>query len=299
MKKKEDLNQKEQKPRKGKYVFTKIFDDPTPKAIINKRISLKLIKLTEFTDLTDEEKEKLFRLIILISRKLASVWDHYNKYVKYEDFLIEEAKKKPIKEEEAVINLENSQNLFVEFDEFLVQIKSCLDYLVKVPIVIFGENKWSIRTFGGKGNDVIKALKNNVPKEYAVKAKGLIHLIERAQEWLELTINARDKINHFLEGGIDFEHFTVYVIRQGEKEILNVPMITTDQKMREFFEICWDNLFRFCEEFIGMLIGFRIKKGFAFYHGGAPIDSTESPWKVTSQEVQELLVKGPGWKPMG
>ena len=63
--------------------------------------------------------------------------------------------------------------------------------------------------------------------------------------------------------------------------------------------LSWDNLFRFCEDFIGILIGFRIKKGLAFFHGDASIDSIESPWKVTSQETKETIVKGPRWKPMG
>ena len=34
-----------------------------------------------------------------------------------------------------------SEDLFMEFDGFLVQVKSTLDYLVKIPIPIFGKNK--------------------------------------------------------------------------------------------------------------------------------------------------------------
>jgi len=45
-----------------------------------------------------------------------------------------------------------SQDLFLEVDEFVVQVTSTLDYLAKLPLAIIGKNNWPyLRTFGSKG----------------------------------------------------------------------------------------------------------------------------------------------------
>lgn len=272
--------------------ITKVFDDPTPNCIINLRLIKCLVEIMHYSNLDGKEQEDLHKLLLLIGKKLVSVWSHYNNYISYEDKLINKAKKDPLKKELNLVEFEYAQDLFIEFDEFLVQIKSCLDYLIKIPSVIIGHKEWNLRTFGAKGKDVIKALNNNIPGKYISKSKFIIKLIEDNQLWLEATIEARDKINHFIDGGINFEYFTVYMIKDNAKEILRVPMWSKDQTVRDFMKIVWSKLFKFCEDFIGGFIAFKIKYGLAFYRGLSNIDSATSPWKVTTVEkMHEIMNK--------
>lgn len=277
-------------------IIIKLFDDPTPNGFINKRLIQYLFSLTKYTDLTDDEKDKLFELLLLIGKKLVLIWSHYQNYIRIEEDEINKATTNPIRKSQGAIPINPSQGLFFEFDEFLVQIKSCLDYLVNVPIVIVGRNSWPLRTFGNKGEDVIKALANNIPQKYSSYARLLSDSIKKAQPWLELTIEARDKINHFLEGGINFEYFTITFTKDDKDEHLQVPMWSNDQTIKQFFDISWANIFQFCENFIGMLIAFRIQDDYSFYHGTSTINSIESPWKVTTHQEMERIVGNPDWK---
>ena len=272
------------------------FDDPTPNGIINQRLITHLSLITQYVELSENEKKALFDLLILIGKKLASVWLHYQKYASLEDQLIEEAEKKPITSEQRVIKLEHSQELFFEFDEFLVQVKSCLDYLVKIPAIFIGPEKWGLRTFASKGEDVIKALQNNVPAPYKEKAKVAIDFIKKSHQWLGATIKARDKINHFIDGGINFEYFTVCLIKDADKKQLRIPMWSNKQSIRSVMDVIWSNLFRLCEDLIGIFIWFRMKKGYAFFHGASDdMDSVESPWKVKSKEQMDDIVRKGAW----
>ena len=86
------------------------------------------------------------------------MWDHKERFRTEVGNLVRVVENKgppqpPVEEE-----IELSQDLFIEFDEFLVQLKSTLDHLVKVPVPIFGANRWNLRTFRKRGEGVIKAL---------------------------------------------------------------------------------------------------------------------------------------------
>ncbi len=277
------------------FKLMKIFDDPSP-GLINLRFIKHLMDITEYSEFEDDEKEKLFQLLVLVGKKLAMVWLHHQEYKKLEEFQISKAKEKPITNDQKIMIFDNPQNLYFEFDEFLVQVKSCLDYLVKLPAIVFGHNTWSLRTFKGKGRDVIKALQNNIPDKNTNTAKSLISFIEKNQSWLEATINARDKINHFFNGGIDFKYFTIYCLKDKEAEKLQTPMWSNEQTIKDFMQVVWNNLFSLCEFFAGSVIHFRIKKGYAFYYGSKEIDSLESPWKVTTNEKMMEIVTKPGWE---
>ncbi len=279
-----------------KLRVSKLFDDPTPNGILNQRLHLNVMRLMDFTDLNDEEKQQIFYILLLVCKKLAAVWGHYQDYIKIEDELIASAKEKPIRKEDAVIYLDYPQALFFEFDEFLTQLKSSLDYVVKILTPILGRKVWNIYTFGSKGKDVVKALSNNLPKKYRNNSKGIIHTINLHEVWLDDTINARDKINHFLDGGINFEHFAVYSFIENGKEHLKVPMYSNDQDIRTFMNTVWQNLFMLCEDFISFSVAFRLKKEFAFFKGKSFINSAQSPWKVLSKEEYEKITSVKGWK---
>jgi hypothetical protein len=108
-------------------------------------------------------------LLILIARKMVSVWNHLDKYHHEEKRLIEGF------QSGAMTHFDFSQVLFNEFDEFTVQIKSTLDHLVKIMIPMVGK-KWNLRTFGNKGEDVLKALKRNICQEHQgrVRMMGVV-----------------------------------------------------------------------------------------------------------------------------
>ncbi len=256
-----------------------LFVDPTPDAIINRRLTLGITQLFQHTDLTQDEQDALMRLLIFISVKLASVWKHKEKYGATEDGLVATAKSAPPPHAPIEIEYRVSQELFLELDEFLVQVKSCLDHLVKVPLPILG--RWPLRTFGDKGDAVAKALENNMPKRFKNAAAGFAQLLVRDhQSWLEVTVALRDRINHFLEGGVRIEQFSIYVTRNGDAQEAHTPMWSKDQTVRQALEVIWTNLFRYVEQFIGTFLSLRQHHGFVFMLKSRPLDSVEPAWAV-------------------
>ena len=276
-------------------LVTKIFDDPTPNNIICKRIVEHFMVLLKHTELNEDIQYQAWEVMVLVGKKLIAVWTHRNNYNLIEDKLIEEARKNPIGKNQTAINLDYSQELFLEFDNFLVQVKSCLDYLVKFPAIIIGKKVWNLRTFGSNGNDVIKALKNNLSSKYENLVKLTTDIIENNKSWLSLTIEARDKINHFIDGGFNFERFAVYCHIKNSKEELHIPMWAKDQSIRKFLEIIWANLFNFTEYFTeyfaGCFVGAHVKKPYVFFHGKFDINSSISSWKILHENQLNSSLK--------
>lgn len=270
----------------------RVFDDPTPNGVINQRILQHTMKLLEHTTLTQEEKQKVFNLTLLIAKKLATVWKHKEEYTKTQKSLVEAEEVKD--EDPAIRRLEVSQDLFMEFDEFLVQLKSTLDYLVHLPVPIFGRKKWNLRSFGDKGNDVVNAMRRNLPREQQKMVEGIVKILfEQRKDWLTWSIHARDKVNHFLDGGVPFEYFAVTKV--GYPPQIRVPMWSNEQTIESFMEISWHNLFTFVEDFIATFLYFRFEKGKTLFHGSSEFPSPISPWVLRSQDDMELATKGPGW----
>ncbi len=205
------------------FVLQRLFTDPTPGGRINQRIGQRFFFLTrELTDLSEPEVEQFFGIVMYLCRKLASVWVHLDRYRKVEKDLLDKVSRGTPTTSPQVLELEHSQELFQEFDEFLVQLKSALDHLVKTGIPIFGPKVWTLRTFGDKGRDVVKALEKNVPRKYKDLAAGVKKMLfDQHSAWLDDVIRARDKVNHFIEGGLKFEQFGVHKLPNGT---IYVPM---------------------------------------------------------------------------
>lgn len=270
----------------------KVFDDPTPNGVINQRLLHHTMKLLEHTTLTQEEKQALFNLMLLIAKKLASVWKHMNEYKRAQGELIRTENSKP--DEPSILRIEVSQDLFMEFDEYLVQLKSTLDYLVHLPVPILGKKKWNLRSFGDKGKDVVNALRRNLPRDEQRVVEGVVKfLFDKRQEWLTGSIHARDKVNHYLDGGIPFEFFSVTKV--GDPPKIRVPMWSKDQTIESFLDVSWHNLFVFVEDFIATFLYFRFEKGKVLFHGLSEFPSPISPWVVKSQKEMDEGTKSPGW----
>ncbi len=262
-----------------------VFEDPTPNAIINLRFALGLTDLASKMHLTENEKSDVVKVILLVSRKLAAVWLHKETFRELQHKLVEQVRiaKPPAPPIRREIRL--SQEMFIEFDEFLVQVKSTLDYVVKLPIPIWGPQNWRLRTFANKGEDVIRVLENNAPKDYKLKAKGIIQVLLRpASSWIAGVVDTRNKMNHFLDGGIPIEHFAVYREGDGIDGAIRVPMWSADQTIMEFMDAVWANLFRFCEDFVACFLGFRLPEGFGLARAAVGLEDVEPAWEIALDE---------------
>lgn len=199
---------------------TKLFEDKTPNAIILNRILLNSLNVAAHDDLEQPDESELIDLIVLLSRKLLSVWTHLHAYLAQERTLAEQAAIWPTTERQ------HSQELYEEFDVFSVQIKSTLDHLVQIMRPILGPNKWTMYSFGDKGERVLAALQRNTSKHHAGHVRMMEHELfnETNKNWLTLIINARDQVNHGMAGGMKIERFAVYRDAAGT---VHLPMWTT------------------------------------------------------------------------
>lgn len=282
---------------KGHSVEKKLFDDPTPNGQINQRIVTTPSLYTNLTDLQANEKDKLISILLLIGRKLVAVWRHKQKYCEIEDELIDKARSMSLPTSGGVMQLEIAEDLFIEWDEFLVQLKSSLDYLVKVPIPILGERGWNLRTFGKKGEEVVRTLRQNTPKHIRPMAKAISEMIiKNHQPWLEDVIEQRDRVNHLIGAPLDMDQFMVLKMLKDGEEMIRVPMWNHEQSIRGSMEVVWDNLLHLFEDFIVMFLYTRFDKRYSLFHGEVDEKSGKSPWKVVPREYQEEVVKNPGWK---
>ncbi len=277
------------------FIFKRdLFVDPTGTGIINLRFLKRLFEIVECTTLTGDDRKKVENLLILVAKKLAITWTHYDRYAKAEDLLIEEVKKaETMNENIEVKEIKFSQDLFFDFDGFLVQLKSTLDYIVKMPTLILGERIWTLRTFGDKGQDVINFLSRNMPKEYRGTAKLIIeNVINHHLDWLRYTIECRDKINHFIYGGISFEYFFVDKFIEDGKEIIRVPMWTDIVSVRQSMYDNWMNLFSLSEQFLFNFLAIKKKEGLNFAYNPSKPYSLESPLILMNDEQFAEATKG-------
>ena len=111
--------------------------------------------IAQTTDLAGEDLNDFLDLIILIAGKTGSVWHHKEGYLAEQKRLIEKFSS------DTSATREHSEKLYDEFDVFAVQIKSTLDHLTKVMRPIQARNKWTLGTFGDKGERVLASLQRN------------------------------------------------------------------------------------------------------------------------------------------
>ena len=148
-----------------------VFTDKTPNTIILHRIVVRSFDLIRCTDLKPEETSESLDLVILIARKMLSVWNHLQAYHAEEARLREKFWKDPD------ATREHSQMLYEEFDVFSVQIKSALDHLVQVLRPVLGR-KWTMYSFSDKGDGVLKSLQHNASmKKYGGQIRMMEHYL--------------------------------------------------------------------------------------------------------------------------
>ncbi len=263
-----------------------VFDDSTPNTVILRRIvQLPMLAAAAYTDLNAEEKNDFVDLVLLIARKMLSVWKHLQAYHAEEKRLLDKFKNDP------TAARAHSQELFEEFDVFVVQIKSTLDHLVKVMRPMLGK-KWTMYTFADKGVGVLNSLQRNTSKHHAGRVKMMERFVfnQRNMEWLESEIETRDKANHCLGGGMKIEHFAVYRMPD---DTVSLPMWTAEQRLSQAMDIYWENFFGLVEDFIMIALHFRFKiDDWGLFRVHQPLSSTQPSWKiVTKKEADAIIVK--------
>jgi len=271
------------------FVMERLFSDPTPHGIINQRVIQHLFALArEHTDMTDEEQQELLRVLMYLARKLAFTWIHLQRFKEKQAELVRKLGDAPDARKGAVLELEYSEVLFQEFDEFAVQLKSTLDHLVKAGVPVLGKKTWTLRTFGDNGRDVVKALQNNAPRRFRDAVHGIREMLLRTNEpWLASFIAIRDRVNHFVAGGLRIQDFGVHRLPDGT---VRVPMWNDDQPLADAMDTVWNNLLRFCEDFVAVFLHFRHKPGLVLFHGPESGSPTRSPWRSTTQAVMDATL---------
>jgi len=273
---------------------TQLFYDSSPNGFINQRLLTTMIQFASQLALSDGQKKELLNALVLQAKKLLAIWIHYDRFAKEVDRLKPKA---PIYEKTATghVAVSYSQELYLEFDEFLVQYKSSLDYLAKLPATLLGWNKWNPRTFGDGGKRIIKMLRSVLPKSKKFLADQFETLFfEKHRADIEMVVEMRDKINHFVTGGIPYENFRVVGIRQGEKVEYQVPMWREEQTISDFMSVVFHNHLKFCEDFIVFFFHLYLKPGWGFLHRPVAPDSTVSPWVLIPEAALPLYVGKPG-----
>ena len=195
------------------------------------------------------------------------------------------------------------------YESFLMQVKATLDILVKFLNIVYREGKKNPlkyqSTFSDGGKGVVKSLEKYLksnPEETGNVTELLNFLkLECAEcydedpksiNWLIKTINDRDTVTHFRK----HEYFAFQISYIGEEKIIIPPKFTKTQSMLEFFEIIYDNLLVFIQDFIALLfIPYLDKRIKAFTYEKEDVTEIAPKWHLQLGELAPYLV----WQNMG
>jgi hypothetical protein len=156
--------------------------------------------------------------------------------------------------EEGASHADHTTGVETEVEAFLLQAKSTLDLLCKTLEPILGVK---IRTFGDKGDAVVRLLRNNVPDDRKARAAGLIRLIDGDQQWLRRTIALRDSIGHFRvlpSSGLRSQ-------RVGDKVFVGEPVDENGTEFSKIVMVLYFNLLTFCEDFLALTLNLAMPPG--------------------------------------
>lgn len=243
-------------------VQRQMYEDPSG-GVFNKRVMLQFFQMSANTNMTAVERASLFDLLHVIALKFASIWTINNRYETREKELVAATEAKPIdRRKNEPVRIGSGQDLYVEWDVFLVQCKSVLDHMVVILHYTHGLNFSSLTTFGNAGQGIINVLKANVgakPPAKKVSARLLIETIEKNQQWLKGMINARDRMNHFTSGGISPMNFGIAsIIEKDGTQTLHVPRISQQMTVKEYMTSTMDSILIFIERFMGQAMFARL-----------------------------------------
>ncbi len=186
-------------------MFTKVWDDPE----IGGRIYMQAMFLYA-AELAEENGDRLMGEVLYdVMHKLTAMRFHLEEYRRLEEELYQ--KYRADFQANPNLNAECFPLIFA-FEAFLFQLKSCLDILVKMFGVVKFRQQMSIQTFGNKGEDVIRGLRQNQAtyqklvdrgvskngKHWIAHLELLISTVQAAREgWLAEAVDTRDDVSHY------------------------------------------------------------------------------------------------------
>lgn len=200
--------------------------------------------------LSSTAKQDFAKCISDIDHKLHAVKYHMNNYEQAESNRIKELSNNYQPPAGAQMVVKEPQ-LVYEVEAFLFQTKSFLDVLSWVLKPVFG---FTYCSFGDKGDDTIKQLKNNCPAKLATYAEKIIRLIEDTQdEWLVELIKMRNEVTHYskLEG---FKCFMKDPYIGGGTANIHYPTMPNKQRVLDYCQNVWKLLLSFCEDFLKLTL---------------------------------------------
>jgi hypothetical protein len=260
-----------------------------------------MLKVPEFLSAgawSVDEQQAVVNFSRLLALKIVAVWLHLDRYQRRQEELSAAARSAPFdRAGTAPVHFETAQDLYIELDEFLVQLKSALDYVARAPALVLGERVWSIGSFGDHGARVIRLLKQSTPASFRKRGAFLVHIIERNSEWLASLIAARDRVNHYKDGGIDPDVFTVCAILENDGVVtLQVPMWSAEQSVSDMMAIVFNSLFHFVETFFFCSLAGRLPPDLGVLQAGTvPLYEPKSPLNIIRSADFETLRAQGGW----
>jgi len=244
------------------------------------------------TDLSKKKIEEVFDALIMLSMKLSSLWNIKNSYDECLEKAKEEVKNSESRKGVSHYSLQ-STDLMGWMDVYLVQIKSTLDHLVKFPSIIFGYNRWSLATFGDRGEKVRRAF-SNLPREYRGRTKNFYEGIFGSQTWINDIIEMRDRLNHGIKGGGDPGMFRISYDENADS--YSVPMWNQDQSLHETIDIVFDLLLSTCGIFCGTILSLKLPDNLSVACEQGVVEGNDPICKVVDREVFESSVQRAGLK---
>lgn len=236
------------------FTIKRIFHDPSSGQINNGLFNC-VFPIIFKTNLPKKEKDELKILTTMLSLKLASLWEVKEQYIANLVRLRSELVNERDSEKNVKMRSVQATDLLGWFDLFLVQIKSILDHLVKIPSPVFGYNKWSLVTFGEKG-EVVKKSFLNLSKEYKERTKNYYEIIFGPHHWIEEAIDLRDRLNHGKSGGVDQSWFTVSLSPNSNTFI--EPMWSNEQTIESAMEVIFDSMLKLTTIFCSMILCLKL-----------------------------------------
>jgi hypothetical protein len=117
-----------------------------------------------------------------------------------------------------------------------------------------------LATFGDKGDKIIKALQNNIPRDRQDRAAKIVQLIQTDKGWLTHIIDLRDTAAHFR----GLKSSGVRAQRVGEAVIVSEPSDPSGDPFSDVVAVAYFNLLTFCEDFIALAINLAMPNGITF-----------------------------------
>jgi hypothetical protein len=229
------------------FKIAQLSSDPA----ISDRIGSQLFSFRWAVRLDEATKQDLIKLVLEVIRKLESVKYHRDNLHRIVQSELQS--RGASAEPSAVLVVDMSTGAEKELEAMLLQAKASIDVMVKVLQPLAGIN---LATYADGGKKVLKALKNNLPKDIQGRADWLIALVETGVPWIEQWVGSyRDTVAHYRT--IESSGFVGVPDVDGQLQF-SAPSDRSGVPLTEFADALLEDLLVFCEDFLTYAYRLRI-----------------------------------------